>query len=430
LQSELLIDFFGLQSENKGKGTVAVDSLYQLSQKFFHARNQSYRRYFIRENNLSEQMSILVGQRGIGKTTLLIQYLLDYAQGDLFSPKILYVPTDHFSIGNSSLYSIAEWFVQNGGEFIAFDEIHKVEDWSLSLKSIYDSFPKLKVLASGSSALEIHKGSHDLSRRAIVYQVFGLSFREYLEMELGLDLPLIEFKQLFVNHPEYCHEICLLLKDQKVLPLFKFYLKNGFYPYWFEWKEEDKFEITLEQSIHTTLEADLIAIHPHLSGNSIKKIRALLTFIAKSVPYSPNWQDLSKLLDIGDERTLKNYFSLLEDADLIRLLYKSSKKLSSIDSPAKIYLQNTNLCYIIARGQENKGSLRETFFFNMLSRAHEVTFPLNGDFLIDQSILIEVGGVKKTKKQIWQEEQAYIVADDIEIGSKNKIPLWIFGFLS
>lgn len=410
-----------------------MDALYQLSQQFFHARNQGYRRYFIRSNKLSERMSILVGQRGIGKTTLLIQYLLDYAQGDLYSSKILYVPSDHFSIGNRSLYSIAEQLVQNGGEFIAFDEIHKIENWSISLKSIYDSFPKLKILASGSSALEIHKGSHDLSRRTIVYRVFGLSFREYLEMELGLDLPLIEFKQLFENHPKYCHQICSLIenkKKQKILPLFQTYLRHGFYPYWFEWKEEDKFEITLEQSIHTTLEADLLAIHPHLSGNSIKKIRALLTFIAQNVPYCPNWKDLSRLLDIGDERTLKNYFSLLEDADLIKLLWKSSNKLGSIDSPAKIYLQNTNLCYVIARDRENKGSLRETFLFNMLSRAHEVTFPLNGDFQIDKSILIEVGGAKKQKKQIWQEDQAYIAADDIEIGINNKIPLWSFGFLT
>ena len=200
-----------------------MDPLYQLSQKFFHARNQSYRRYFIRNNILREQMSILVGQRGIGKTTLLIQYLLDYAQGDLFSPKILYVPSDHFSIGNLALYTIAEQFVQHGGEFIAFDEIHKTANWSISLKSIYDSFPKLKVLASGSSALEIHKGSHDLSRRALVYQIF-------------------------------------------------------------------------------------------------------------------------------------------------------------------------NLCHILARDRENKGSLRETFLFNILSRSHDVTFPLNRDFLIDQSTLIQGGG--------------------------------------
>jgi len=409
-----------------------MDEFYQLSQKFLQARNQVYRRYFIQKTTLSERMSILVGQRGIGKTTLLVQHLLDYAQDDLFSLKILYVPSDHLSLGNTSIYTIAEQFIQNGGEFIAFDEIHKTENWSILLKSIYDSFPTLKILASGSSALEIHKGSHDLSRRAILYQIYGLSFREYLEMTLGLDFPIINLKDILVNHQKYCHDITLTLEKKKlgkILPLFRGYLKHGFYPYWFELKEESKFEITLEQNIHTTLEADLISIYPNLSGASIKKIRHLLTFIAQNVPYSPNWSSLSKILDIGDERTLKNYFSLLEDAELIVLLYKSSKKLNALENPSKIYLHNTNLCYAIARENENKGTLRETFLFNILSQNHNITLPLNGDFLIDQDILIEVGGAKKTKKQIWKEDQAYIVSDDIELGINNKLPLWIFGFL-
>jgi hypothetical protein len=409
-----------------------MDELYQLSLQFLHARNQNYRRYFIRDNSLNEKMSILVGQRGVGKTTLLIQYLLDFVDGNLASKKILYVPSDHFSLGNRSLYSITETFVLNGGEFIAFDEIHKVPNWSISLKSIYDSFPKLKVLASGSSALEIHRGSHDLSRRAIVYRVFGLSFREYLEMELELDLPQVDFDDLLVNHQDLCLKTCSLIenkKKHKILVLFQNYLKHGFYPYWFEWKDEDKFQITLEQSIHTTLESDLIAIHPSLSGISIKKIRALLAFIAQNVPYSPNWKNLCQLIEIGDERTLKNYFTLLDDADLIKLLYSSSSKLSGIDSPAKIYLQNTNIAHVIACGRENKGNLRETFLFNMLARKHEVTLPSNGDFLVDRKFLIEVGGAKKSKKQIWNESKAYVVADDIEIGMNNKIPLWLFGFL-
>ncbi|MES2198802.1 MAG: AAA family ATPase [Chlamydiota bacterium] len=409
-----------------------VDLFYQLSQKFLHARNQVYRRYFIQKTLLSERMSILVGQRGIGKTTLLIQYLLDYAQGDLFSPKILYVPSDHLSLGGSTIYEIAEQFIQNGGEFIAFDEIHKAENWSSMLKSICDSFPKLKILASGSSALEIHKGSHDLSRRAIVYRILGMSFREYMEMTLDLKFQPIELKDLLSNHQKYCYDISLILeknKKEKILPLFKGYLKHGFYPYWFELKEDTKFEITLEQNVHTTLEADLTSIYPHLSGTSIKKIRHLLTYIAQNVPYSPNWHNLSKILEIGDERTLKNYFTLLEDAELILSLYKSSKKLDTLGNPAKIYLQNTNLCYTIARGYENIGTLRETFIFNMLHKIHTVTLLTNGDFLIDKNILLEVGGAKKTKKQIWQESHAYIVSDDIEFGIGDKIPLWAFGFL-
>jgi len=408
-----------------------MDALYQLSQKFLQARNQVYRRYFIQKTNLSERMSILIGQRGVGKTTLLVQYLLDYVEGDLFSKKILYVPSDHIFLANTNIYLIAEEFIKNGGEYIAFDEIHKAESWSQLLKSIYDTFPKLKILASGSSALEIHKGSHDLSRRALVYSVFGLSFREYLEMRLNMQFSSISLEEIIINHQSFAHSLVASLEKMnlKIIPFFRDYLRHGFYPYWFEFLEEAKFEITLEQNIHTTLESDLISIYPNLSGSSIKKIRLLLTFIAQNAPYAPSWKELTELLNIGDERTLKNYFSLLEDAGLISFLYKSSKKIRAIESPSKIYLQNTNLCYAIGNGKENIGTIREIFILNMLYKTYNVTLPLAGDFLIDGNIVFEVGGRKKNKAQIWQEKNAYIVCDDIEIGIADKIPLWIFGFI-
>jgi hypothetical protein len=409
-----------------------LEKLLQLSQKFLMAKNQDYRRYFIRTTTLSERLSILIGQRGVGKTTLLVQYLLDHAGGDLFSPKILYVPSDHLTLSETSLYQIAEEFEKNGGEFIAFDEIHKVTSWSAELKSIYDSFPKLKVIASGSSALEIHKGSHDLSRRSIIYRIPGLSFREYLEMALKIQLPTFAFDDLLENHQKQCHEIMSMLeKNQagKILPHFRKYLSFGYYPYYFELNDDAKFEITVEQNVHTTIEADLTSIYPNLSGITIKKIRHLLTFIAQNAPYTPNWLNLKKLLEIGDERTLKTYFTLLEDAELLISLYKSSEKLDSLDNPAKIYLQNTNLCYVIAKGYENIGTIRETFLLNMFYRTHHVTLPLNGDFLIDKTILLEVGGANKSAKQIRDHQRPFVVQDNIEIGIGNKIPLWLFGFM-
>lgn len=406
-----------------------MEEFYRLSQQFLRARNQTYRRSFIQKTCLSERCSILIGQRGVGKTTILIQYLLDYAAGDFSSPKILYVPSDHLGLRETSLYKIAEQFELSGGEFIAFDEIHKAEDWSAALKSIYDSFPKLKILASGSSALQIHKGSHDLSRRAIVYRILGLSFREYLELHLTQEFPVLTLDELLVDHQRESHKIISLLQDNKILPLFRDYLKHGYYPYWFELNDEVKFAITLQQNIHTTLEADLLSIYPNLSGLSVKKIRHLLTFIAQNVPYTPNWHHLSKTLEIGDERTLKTYFTLLEDAELILSLHKSSQKLDSLSNPAKIYLQNPNFCHVVGNGHENKGTLRETFLYDMFYRKHEVTLPLNGDFLIDQKIVLEVGGNNKSGKQIRTAQQAYVAADGIEIGIGNKIPLWLFGFL-
>jgi hypothetical protein len=409
-----------------------LEKLLQLSQKFLMAKNQDYRRYFIRTTTLTERLSILIGQRGVGKTTLLVQYLLDYARGDLFNPKILYVPSDHLALAQVSLYSIAEEFEMNGGEYIAFDEIHKIANWSTELKSIYDSFPKLKILASGSSALEIHKGSHDLSRRSITYRIPGLSFREYLEMALKIKLPALKIEDLLENHQKHCHQMIAELETRqmgKILPHFRKYLSFGYYPYYFELNDDAKFEITVEQNVHTTLESDLISIYPSLSGVSIKKVRHLMTFIAQNVPYTPNWHNLRKLLEIGDERTLKTYFTLLEDSELLISLYKSSGKLDSIDSPAKIYLQNTNLCYVIAKSYENIGTIRETFLLNMLYRTHHVTLPVNGDFLIDKEIVLEVGGANKSSKQIRGHQKAVIVQDNIEIGIGNKIPMWLFGFL-
>lgn len=408
-----------------------LDIFFELSREFFRAKDQQYRRYFIENTILSERFSILMGQRGVGKTTLIIQYLLSHVNNDQMSDKILYVPADHFIMGNTSLYEIAKLFNLMGGEFIAFDEIHKYANWSMELKSIFDSFPQLKIIASGSSALEIHKGSHDISRRAIIYHIAGLSFREFLELTLSLKLPAFSLDEIISKHIYRANEITALLQknNQKIIPLFQNYLTFGFYPYYFELNDAAKFEITLEQNIHTILESDLISIHPQLTGNSIKRIKQLLTFIAQSVPLIPQWTNIKKLLEIGDERTLKTYIKYLEDAELIKTLYKSSKKFDALENPSKIYLHNPNLMHALAKGNSNTGTLRETFCLNMLTIKHQVTMPINGDFLVDKKVLFEVGGKKKNFNQIAEHPSAYVVSDNLEIGVQRKIPLWLLGFL-
>lgn len=408
-----------------------LDIFYELSREFLKAKDEQYRRYFIENTTLSERFSIFVGQRGVGKTTLIVQYLLDYVKSDKLSHKILYIPADHFLIGKTSLYDIAKHFNLMGGEFIAFDEIHKYENWSMELKSIFDSFPHLKMIASGSSALEIHKGSHDMSRRAIVYRIAGLSFREFLELSFSIKLPALQLDEILKQHSHHAQKIIDILqtKKQKIIPQFKNYLQFGFYPYYFELNDVAKFEITVEQNIHTILESDLISIYPQLTGNSIKKIKLLLSFIAQNVPFTPHWLNIKKMLEIGDERTLKTYFKYLEDAELIQTLYKSSQKLSALDNPEKIYLHNPNLMSALARHDQNQGTLRETFFINMLSRKHQVTLPINGDFLIDKELIFEVGGKKKSFNQIGKHQTAYVASDNLEIGTGQKIPLWLFGFL-
>lgn len=407
------------------------EAILKLSQEFLLTKNQRFRRYFIQKTKLDERFSILKGQRGIGKTTTMIQYLLDFANQDRFDPSILYVQVDHFALGNMALYEIAEQFSLMGGEFIAFDEIHKYPNWSLELKSIYDTFPKLKILASGSSALEIQKGSHDLSRRAIIYRLSGMSFREYLELAYDISLPQYTLEEILIQHLRLADFILSTLSEKKgkVLPNFNNYLETGYYPYFYELSNKMKFRMTLEQNVHTTLESDIASIYPHLSQSSIRKIKQLLIFLCQNVPLTPNWHEMSKLLEIGDERTLKNYIKYLEDAELIHALYSSSSKLGAIEHPVKIYIKNANLMHALASDGANRGTVRETFFFDILSHFHKVTFPRNGDFLVDNKFLFEVGGHKKSFSQIRDNPSAYVAADGIEIGFGNKIPLWLFGFL-
>jgi predicted AAA+ superfamily ATPase len=408
-----------------------LDEFYQLSQHFLEIHYQQYQRYFIRTVPLKQRLSVLIGERGVGKTTTLIQHLLSQVNQNRLSPKILYVQTDHFLMGQTSLYEIAEAFSLLGGQWIAFDEIHKYANWSAELKSIYDTFPNLNIIASGSSALEIHKGSHDLSRRAIVYQLRGLSFREYLELAHQFSFSAYTLTELLENHVQISSSILKTMAEQKakILPHFKDYLRFGYYPYFYEVNDVNVYHMLVEQNIHTTIESDLLAIYPALNGNSIKKIKQLLSFIASAVPFTPNWNKLKTLLDIGDDRTLKTYFKYLEDAGLIQTLLRATSKMKKLEAPEKIYLNNPNQMAALNFDQEQIGTVRETFFLNMLRAEHEVSFPEQGDFLVKNRYLFEVGGKKKGFEQVATEKDAYVACDDIEQGFGAKIPLWLFGFL-
>lgn len=407
------------------------DALLQLSQELLAGNSKRFRRYFIETTTLKHRLSILTGQRGIGKTTIQMQYLLDYAKNDRFSDKILYIPVDHFIVQGTSLFEIAETFFQTGCEFITFDEIHKYKNWSGELKSIYDSFPKLKIIASGSSALEIHKGSHDLSRRGIIYRLHGMSFREFLTLKNNIELKSYSLVELLSSHQKMTRQIIATLEKfgKKILSEFNDYLTYGFYPYFFELNDLILFQSTLEQNVHTTIESDLTAIYPALTGNSVRKIKQLLSYIASAVPFTPNWSDIQSIVDIGDIRTLKTYFKYLEDAGLIKTLSRTGGKLSKITLPEKVYIDNSNLMQAITADKINPGTAREIFFINMLSVNHNITLHKQGDFVIDNDIVIEVGGKKKDFNQIKDLPNAYLAIDQIETGVKNKIPLWLFGFL-
>lgn len=407
------------------------EELRELSINFIKLKYQQYRRYFIQETPLKHQFSIILGERGIGKTTTLVQYLLQSAQDNPLSENILYIQADHFLVGRQSLYEIAETFHRLGGKVIAFDEIHKYPNWSMELKSIWDTFSDLRILASGSSALEIHKGSHDLARRALVYRMYGLSFREFIELKYGILIPSISLEKILVEHTRLAFSITEKLEAHqlKILRLFQDYLEYGYYPYFQQFESVVEFYMTLEQNLHTTLESDLVAIYPHLSGNSIKKMKQLVTYLAQTVPFTPNWQTIKKITEIGDDRTVKTYFKYLEDAHIISSCKAATDKMKRLEQTEKVFLANPNQLYALASRHPNRGTLRETFFLSNLRPKHRVAAAKNTDFLVDDKHYFEVGGKNKGSEQIKGQANAYLALDDIEHGTANRIPLWLLGFL-
>ena len=411
-----------------------LEELFIKSRDFININNQEYKRYFIKTKNLEHRLSIIIGSRGIGKTTTVAQYIIQNYKDS----EALYVNLDDIQISSKyTMIGIAEEFVLNGGKLLCFDEIHKYENWSAELKNIYDRFHKLKIIAIGSSALQINKGSHDLSRRAIIYNMVGMSFREFLELHHGYRFDSISLEDILSNHIKIATKIKNEIEknDQKIIPLFKDYLKHGYYPYYLSMPNEVLFFQTLQQNINVSIESDLLNIYPKLNGNSVKKIKMLLSVIIKSVPFEPKITDLKNAADIKDDRTLKDYLSKLDDAGLIKLLMQNFLSMKAFDKPEKIFLANPNLMYT---KEPNIGNLRETFFVNQLNNYYKNKLSLNddgiyasknGDFYCEEKYTFEVGGKNKSFEQIKNIPNSYVASDDLEIGIGNKIALWIFGFL-
>ena len=409
-----------------------IEKLFKHHRIILNVFNRPFKRYFLKKYALKSRFSIITGQRGVGKTTVMIQHISSFIQDDTLSKAALYVPVDHFMVVGHSLYEIAEEFVNYGGQLLCFDEIHKYPNWSRELKSIYDSFPDIKLLVSGSSALEIHKGSHDLSRRAVIYPMTGLSLREFIELKYHIELPIFDMESILADHEKFSLEIIRQLeaKRLKILPLFQEYLRHGYFPYFLEHPDEATYLRTLEQGLHTTIESDLLSIYPRLAGVSIKKLKMLLATIARSAPFTPDMKRLKQIVEVGDERTLKTYLSYLEDGKAITCLSKKNKSIKRLEKPEKIYLNNPNQALAICdREDVNKGNIREIFFTCMMQEEHIISIPPKGDFIVDDKNLFEIGGKGKTFKQIKDIPDSYLALDNIEHGINAKIPLWLFGFL-
>lgn len=368
-----------------------------------------FHRYMYNQIDWDNRLIGLVGPRGVGKTTLMLQH----AKEQLPRHSTLFVTAEDMYFVINNIVEFAADFVKKGGRYLIIDEIHKMEDWARYLKLIHDYQPKLNVIFTGSSILDITKGTHDLSRRAIMYSMQGLSFREFLSLFHGINVQVYSLKQI-LNHE------VKIPTDVQILELFKDYLQKGYYPF----SKENQYKTRLKQVINNTLEVD-IPQYAKMNVATGRKIKQLLGIIARSVPFKPNMSTLSTVLDTS-RNSIADYFIYLEEAGMITLLRDSTSGVRALGKVNKVYLDNTALVYNLAEEEVNIGNIRETFFYNQMRLNHEVVSSDVADFTIDK-YTFEIGGKNKKQKQIESVEDAFVVKDDIESGYLNVIPLWMFG---
>lgn len=375
-------------------------------------------RYLVHQMDLNNPLIAVKGARGAGKTTLILQLAKLY----LPLKSTLYVSLDHIYFFDNKLYDLAKQFTQFGGTHLLLDEVHKYPNWSREIKLIYDNFPELTVIFTSSSMLEIYKSESDLSRRAITYDLKELSFREFITFETKKTFPVYSFLEILENHNRIATE---LLDEIKPLPLFEKYLKIGVYPYYKE--NEDLYIQKLQNTINLIIEIDINAVED-LQYDTLVKLKKLLISVASSAPFTPNITKLSQKVGVSRNMLVQS-IKILERAGLVNELYKDVSGIGVLTKPEKLYLNNSNLMYALAKENTNIGNVRETFFLNQFKGLHEINRSELSDFKIDKTYTFEVGGKNKTKKQITNIENAYVAKDGIEIGFGNIIPVWLFGMM-
>jgi predicted AAA+ superfamily ATPase len=359
------------------------------------------------------------GPRGVGKTTLLLQYLKK--KDPTISGQFLYASLDHVWFLENTLYDLASDFQKQGGKILALDEVHRYPNWSQELKNIYDDFSDLKVVFTGSSLLQILNARADLSRRALVFQMQGLSFREFLCLETKQNYKSYSISDILEDHTTIASEV---LKKVKPFAYFDEYLLSGYYPFYLQSRKF--YHEKIAEVINMILEIEL----PLLRNTDVsyaRKLKQLLLVLSESVPFVPNFSKLAERLGLN-RKTLLLYIDYLHDAQLVKTLHKEAKGITRFQKPDKLLPDNTNIPYALSK-KVNKGTLRETFFVNQVGYQHDVKYPEKGDYKINDRYVVEIGGKGKNAAQISNIDQSYLVIDDIEIGYANKIPLWLFGFL-
>lgn len=378
----------------------------------------NYKRYLYHSINFDDKMIAIFGARGVGKTTILFQYLKELEGRN---KQALYISLDYPFLSGIDLIGLIEEYANDGGEYLLLDEVHRYEDFSSYLKTIYDLFD-IKVIFTSSSATSILNAKSDLSRRVTLYNLSGFSFREYLEFKHGISLDNFNIKDIFSNHIEIVNN--LPIKNINILKEFKEYIEVGYYPFYFD--KQTSYYQNLLNTINLTIDLDLTSLGL-VEQKYTYKLKKLLEVICESKPFEVNYTKIAGLAEISRVK-LYDYLTYLNDGQMLLLIDENISGIKKVQKVAKIYLDNTNLLFAYCQNTEI-GTIRETFFANQVSYRYKLNISKNGDFLIDNIYIVEVGGKNKSFEQIKDIENSFIVADDIEVGFGNKIPLWLFGFL-
>lgn len=375
-------------------------------------------RYLYEDINWKNRLIVLKGARGVGKTTMLLQHIANAFED---TSEALYVSADHIWFANHSLIDLAEYHYTHGGTHLFIDEIHKYSNWQQEIKNIYDSFPHLNLIVTGSSMLRLEHALGDLSRRCKEYTMRGMSFREYLKLENIADWPILSLEDILQRHIQLASK---MTGQVKVLGHFENYLRHGYYPFYIE--EGNGFDERLQRVINTVLNEDIPAV-ANVEYETIYKLRQLLAIFSEQSPYTLNVSALARTLKTSTSQVMK-LLDLLSQAAIIRRLFSKEGSMKMLQKPEKVLFDNTNIMYALS-AEADQGTMRETYLADMMSFGHTISMPQKGDLLVDKHILFEVGGRTKGYKQIANIPDSYVVADGIDIGFENKIPLWLFGMM-
>jgi len=397
-----------------------LKNIIKLEKRILKGLKTEYKRYFFDRVDFSSQMIAVVGSRGVGKTTFLLQYLKDL-KAEYPAHKSLYFSYDYPTNVDIKLYELAEEFAKVGGKYLLLDEIHKYKDFALDLKAIYDFFPDMKVVFIGSCAASIYNSQADLSRRAVLYHMNGLSYREFLELTLDKKFPTFSLEEICADSVSIVDKLSDLFIP---LEYFSEYLKYGYYPFYFS--DKDNYLKQLTAVVNLTIDVDLVMLG-YIKPNFANKLKKLLNVICYSKPFELNITKVSANIEVS-RNTLYAYLEHLTKGDLLTVVADNKKGLTALSKPEKLYLNNTNLSYALCDEPEI-GTIREGFFANQLKESHKVTTSKHGDFIVDGKYVFEIGGENKGFKQIRDLDNSYVVQDTDSTEDSRKIPLWLFGFL-